>query len=210
MIGQLAEKYPATWGLIPKGLFLFGSGGVNSSGAICGNVNGGIAVLTQMGAPTNVKDHFLRWFENTPIPTNAAYVDYRSGAWVPAVGWGGTGMPIPLNNAPKVKTGTLTCHGAHTKWKVVASSWLAAKGSAANSDRCGKTTYDSAYKLATLINEWQAGATIDGSLDPQVGSTAAGCKQAGCHAAENPPTGVGGKMRCTPCHTQRLGDGHNL
>ena len=202
MVSQLSARFPDTWGTLPKALWAFGSGGINSSGIVCGNVNGCIAVLTQLSAPTNVKDHFLRWFEKTALPTNAAYEDYRSGTWVPGgtTGgvWGGSGMPIPLNNAPRVKPESLSCHAAHTRWKVAASSWLVLQGSAANSDRCSKTTYDSVYKLATLINEWKAGAAIDGSLDPSVAT----CKTSGCHSGAEcyPETGVGGKMKCEPCH----------
>lgn len=220
MIGQLAVKYPGSgFDLIPKGLFNFGGGGVNGSGAICGNFNGGAAVLKILGAPSNVMNNFQRWFENTYLPTNAAYVDYASGTWTPGGStggvWGGTGMPIPLNNAPRVKPLTLTCHGAHTRWKMAANAWIASKGSGANSDRCSKTSYDAAYKLATLINDWKAGVPISGALDPSVGAT--GCKTPGCHAptasdpiSGYPRTGASGQMKCEPCHTQRMGDGHNL
>ena len=216
MIGQLAVKYPGTvWDAIPAGSFNYGGGGIYSGGAVCGGYNGAMAVLRQMGAPANVAQHYHRWFENTYLPTNSAYVDYASGAWTPAAGWvaypATTAMTIPLNNAPKVKPFTTTCHGSHARWKNAASAWLLAKGSAANQDRCGKLTYDCVEKLATLINSWKAGDIIDGTLDVTTGTTAAGCKQGSCHGTTGyPETGVGGFMKCTPCHTQRIGDGHNL
>jgi hypothetical protein len=208
VIGQLAENYPASnWAKVAKGSFLFGSGGIGGTGAQCGNYLGAGALLAQTGLGGNTT-HFLRWFENTAIPTNAAYLDYRSGTWTPtatAAGktstWGGDGMPIPLNNAPKVKPQTTTCHGAHTKWKVAAASWLAAKGSGANQDRCGKTTYDSVYKLATMINTVMAG----GSLVTATDTVVTGCKTAECHGSTSttagyPPTGVSGVITCAPCH----------
>ncbi len=218
VIEQIAEKEFAVlgtenWAQLPKGLFNYGGGGIFSGGAVCGFYNGPMNVLKLCGASSTVAYNYHRWFENTYIPSNALYVDYRTGTWTPAAGWGGSGVPVPLNNAPKVKPMTTTCHGSHTRWKAAANSWLQAKGSGANTDRCGKGTADGAYKLATLINEWMSGATIDGSLDPTTGSTAAGCKQSNCHASTAggyPETGVGGIMRCTPCHTQRIGDGHNL
>ena len=210
VIEQLGEKMPGTWDQLPKALFIYGSGGIHSGGAVCGFYNGPMNVLKLLGAPTNVVQHFHRWFENTYIPSNALYVDYATGTWTPSAGWGGSGVPIPLNNAPKVKPQTTTCHGSHTRWKAAAMSWLAANGSGANTDRCGKGTADGAYKLATLINAWVAGDVIDGTLDVTTGATAAGCKQSGCHASGGyPETGVGGFMQCKPCHTQRVGDGHN-
>lgn len=176
--------------------FQFGSGGIGSTGAQCGNFIAAGAVLNQMGAANSMILHFLRWFETTPLPTNAAYIDYRGGTWTPTLGWGGSGMPIPLNNAPKVASETTTCHGAHTKWKVAASSWLKAMGAGANTDRCGKTTYDTAYKLATMINLWKAGTAPTAPADPT-----ASCFQPGaCHNVY-PETGVGtNKIYCTPCH----------
>lgn len=204
MIGQLAQNFPTSdWAKIAKGSFLFGSGGIASTGAQCGNFMAAGALLKQMGAENSMVLHFLRWFESTPLPTNMAYIDYRSNTWTPTATaggktsvWGGSGMPIPLNNAPKVASETTTCHGAHTKWKVAASSWLKAMGVGANTDRCGKTTYDTAYKLATMINDWKAGTAPQPPADPTTG-----CFQSdACHNAY-PETGVGtNKIYCTPCH----------
>lgn len=222
MIGQLAENYPTSdWAKVAKGSFLFGSGGIGGTGAQCGNYIGAGAVLAQMGLG-GATAHFLRWFENTAIPTNAAYIDYRGGTWTPtatAAGktptWGGTGMPIPLNNAPKVKPQTTTCHGAHTKWKVAAASWLAAKGAGANQDRCGKTTYDTAYKLATMINTMKAAGTT--TLAAPADSVVSGCKTSACHGSTSttagyPPTGVSGVITCNPCHdgAEAIIAGHGL
>jgi hypothetical protein len=210
VIAQLAEIYPDTWGSVPSGLMAYASGGINSIGAICGNFNAAEWLLTLVQASGTAKDNFLRFFENTYLPTNDCYLDYRSGdpatAWSPVAGivWGvplnvalpaAGQLPIPMNNAPKVKTTTTTCHGAHTKWKVGATAWLNKYGANMNRDRCGKTTYDSAKYVAKLINDWATGAAITATLDPSV----AGCKTAGCHDV-NPPTGVGGKMMCAPCH----------
>lgn len=209
MVGQFAARYPDTWGLIPKGLFLYGSGGVAAWSSICGGPNGGAALLTQMGAPTSFKNEYLAWYEKNLFPTNAAYLDYRSGTWVPGgtTGgvWGGAGLPIPLNNAPKARPNSLLCHSSHTLWTDVAESWIAVYGAAAGSDRCSKLVYDCVYKLATLINTWKAGGTVAGTLDPSV----AACKTSGCHGTPGYPE-ARGNGKCTPCHTQRIGDNHNL
>ena len=206
MIGQLATSFPDTWGLIPKGLYLFGSGGIGGYGSTCGAVMGSIAVMTQVGAPAAFKNEMQAWYERTLIPSNAAYLDYRSGTWTPVGGvWGGTGVPIPLNNAPKARPNSVLCHASHTNWRAVSASWLAANGAGANQDRCSKLVYDCVFKLASLLNTWKAGGSVSGAVDASVGA----CKASGCHGSPGYPE-ASGSMKCTPCHTQRIGDNHNL
>jgi hypothetical protein len=183
---------------MPKGAFNFGGGGVNSWGSICGGPNGGSAVLAQLGAPTSLKDEFLRWYETTSIPSNACYEDYaaNSGTWVPPGGW--VGAVIPLNNSPKSTALSILCHASSTKWRI------AAKGTAfqgQDSDRCGKLVYDCVFKLATMINEWKAGTFVQ-TYFPDASTTASSCMNASCH---NSASGAGaytrGKTQCTEsCH----------
>lgn len=222
MIGQLAERDTGVagnpydgWSKVPMNIGSMGSSGVFKTGAVCGNPLGSwilINMIAGVSAGENLANHMLRWFESTYLPTNQAYVDYASGTWTPSRG-SFSSSNSPLNNAPKVKPGSFTCHGAHTRWKIAAKSWILAKGTdRANHDRCRKSTYATVYKLATLINEWKAGASIDGSVDPTAGGTSAGCRQSACHGSSGYPVGGGasGKIKCTPCHTQRIGDGHEL
>ena len=219
MIAQLGEKYPETWGIIPRGLFVFAQGGINSTGACCGIFVAHMAVLRQMGAPTAVIQRYLRYFENASFPTNAAYIDYRSGNWIPGGnatgGWGTASNQLlpPLNNAPRIKTNGVTCHGALTRWKIAASSWLAVQGSGAVQDRCTKATYDATFWLCNLINDWKAGVTITDPGDAVV----AGCKTPACHGSTSatsgtPPTGVQGNITCVPCHSSTAGvtPGHGM
>ena len=221
IIGVLAARYPDTWGHMPKGVFNYGGGGINSWRSICGCTNGGSNVLKMVTNDGKAIDEYLAWYEKTLLPTNATYLDYRTTTWVAggsAAGvWGGTGLPIPYNNAPKSKAQSVLCHSSLTNWRVVAGPWEQSKP-AAQSDRCGKLCYDTVFKLATMINSWMAGATFAGALDSSIAS----CGETtgiGCHGSSaNATTGglntghpmAQGKMKCTPCHTQRLGDGHNL
>ena len=211
-----AQTGPLTgFDAIPLGTFNYGSGGINGFGSVCGAPNGGSAILKQLGAPAAVTNNFLVWYEKTALPSNAAYLDYKSTTWTPggkSLGvWGGTGCPIPLNNIPKSKAGSVLCHVSLTKWRAAADSYMQVYGDQ-NSDRCGKICYDTAFYLATLINSWKAGAVIDGALSWEASS--AGCRNASCHGGpvvdDACPTTAQGTMKCTPCHTQRVGDGHNL
>lgn len=213
--------FPATWGLIPKGLMNFGSGGVNSYGSVCGVPLGAQALLRQMGAGPGsaVTNNLFVWYEKTYLPTNACYIDYRSGTWAPTTtkfvgkAWGGTGCPIPTNNVPKSKSQSVLCHVSLTKWRAAADSYMAATGVDGTSDRCGKLCYDMGFYVANLLNQWKANpASVVGALSADASS--AGCKQSTCHGgpvvSETCPTSAMGNMKCTPCHTQRVGDGHNL
>lgn len=206
MIGQIAANFPSSlFNQIPRGLFNYGAGGVNAWRNICGGPNGGSALLAQLGAPTSVKDEFNAWYERTLIPSNAAYVDWNAGGW--------TVNTTPKNNAPQAVPESLLCHASHGRWLAAAGgeegAWVSqftgadqtAKITAAGADRCSKLVYDCVYKLCQLINDWKAGTTPTGTLDPSV----AACFQ--CHGAvdpldtENCAPEISGKMKCTDtCH----------
>ncbi|MCE5204137.1 MAG: hypothetical protein ABFC80_08900 [Coriobacteriales bacterium] len=226
MISQLAANYPGSvWDQLPKGIFNYGGGGVNAWRSICGGPNAGSALLAQLGAPQNVKDEFNAWYEKTALPSEAAYLDYKSGTWTPQgssgpLTWVDSGTAAgtilaPLANTPKAKPGSLLCHASHGKWLTAAGGstgyWVhkvaevqgltptAAIG-AAGSDRCAKLVYDCVYKVVELINAWKAGTTIPGTLDPET----VGCMSASCHGSaagiEGTPWLAGGKSKCSPCH----------
>jgi hypothetical protein len=74
----MAENYPTSdWAKVPKGFGNKGSSGLYSTGAMCGNPLGAFLVFNMFGVPDVMADNFLRWFEDTPLPTNEAFVDYQ-------------------------------------------------------------------------------------------------------------------------------------
>lgn len=213
IVSVLASRFPATWGVIPMGMFNYGGGGVNAYGSLCGCPNGGSALLSQIGAPTAVKNNFMKWYETTALPSNACYVDYKSGTWTPGgnatAGWGVTqGTPAnqlatPYENSPKSISHNVLCHVSLTKWRAAADEWTLLIGADPQSDRCGKLCYDSVFYLATLINKWKAGDVIDGSVSPAASAT--GCKNASCHGSlptvpDCDAVTAQGSMDCKPCH----------
>lgn len=209
IVEQLAANYPTTWGLIPKGLFNYGGGGVNAYGTLCGCPNAGSAILAQIGAPTNVKMNLMRWYEETALPSNAARNDYASGNWTPGGTsggvWGGaTGLAIPADNLPKSKAESVLCHVSLMKWRTAADDFTLATGVDHQSNRCGALCYDLGVFLSNLLNSWKAGATIDGSLSPAASAT--GCKNPSCHGSSpiDPlcdAVTAQGSMNCKPCHS---------
>ncbi|MDR3686956.1 MAG: twin-arginine translocation signal domain-containing protein [Coriobacteriia bacterium] len=216
IVGVLAARYPTTWGNIPMGMFNYGGGGVNSYGSICGCPNGASALLSQISATTGMKMNFMSWYEKTALPSNAASLDYLTGTWsAPAGatgGWadyltaGATQIPIPTNNLPSSTSGNVLCHVSLTKWRVAADQFQHAYSLTKDlqSQRCGALCYDAVYYLATLINTWKAGGTIDGSTS--VDASTAGCKATACHGSS--PTDplcdsvtAQGSMKCSTCHS---------
>jgi len=182
---------------------------VNGFGSLCGVPLAASAVLAQMGAPANVKNRLMRWYETTALPSNACYEDYASGTWTPGGTsggvWGGaTGLVIPADNVPKSTSESVLCHVSLTEWRAAAESYMAKTGVDGTSDRCGKLCYDMGVFLAQLINDWKAGVAIDGAVAPAAG--AAGCKNPSCHGGPvvdvNCPTTAQGSMSCKPCHTE--------
>jgi len=161
-----------------------------------------------MGAPANVTNRLMRWYETTALPTNACYQDYASGTWTPGGtsggNWGASpALAIPFNNVPKSKAESVLCHVSLTKWRTAADRYMAGTKVDGTSDRCGKLTYDTSYFLATLINDWKAGVAIDGAVSPAASTT--GCKNPACHGGPvvdvNCPVTAQGSMNCKPCHT---------
>lgn len=161
-----------------------------------------------MGAPANVKNRLMRWYETTAQPSNACYEDYASGAWTPGGtsggAWGGaTGLTIPANNVPKSKSESVLCHVSLTKWRAAAEKYMAGTGADGTSDRCGKLCYDMGAFLANLINDWKAGVAIDGAVAPSASAT--GCKNPSCHGGpvvdDCEAVTAQGLMNCKPCHT---------
>ena len=213
IVGVLASRFPTTWGLIPMGMFNYGGGGVNAYGSICGCPNGGSALLQQIGATTAMKMNFMWWYEKTALPSNAAYLDYATGTWTPGGtatgGWGpfvGTPsnqMAVPFNNCPNSVAKEILCHVSLTRWRAAADRWLTVVGVDTQVDRCAKLCYDSVYYLATLINTWKAGGTIDGSVSPDASAT--GCKNPSCHGgpvvSADCPVTAQGSMQCSGCHS---------
>lgn len=203
IIGELGNRYPSTWGTFPKGVFNYGGGGINSWRSICGCTNAGPAVLKLVLNNGPAIDEFLAWYEKTALPTSATYDDYASSTWTPggqATGWGTGAKPlaIPASQSPASKAESVLCHASLTNWRVAGGNWEATH-SGAQSDRCGKLVYDCVFKLATMINDYMAGANFAGALDPSVASCGEGTGAA-CHGTTSGKPLAQAKMNCSPCH----------
>lgn len=179
-----------TWGTLPKNIMTFGRGGVAGWGTLCGALNGSCAIIAAMGAPGKITDEAMQFYGETPIPTNGVDKSMRKGDWTPA----GKNVPVdgPLVNAPTSTAHSQLCHASLSQWTMTTGS---ADGTREQKDRCGKASYDMAFKTVTLLNAWHADPTAipAGTLDP----TIAGCQTA-CHTTPI----AKGKMACDSCHDE--------
>ena len=204
MIGQLAANYPGSvYDQMVRGSFNYGAGGVAAWRSLCGVPNGGMAMLTQIGAPAKVKDEYFAWYERTPFPTNAAYEDWAAGGW--------TVTTAPKDNAPSAVPKSLLCHASHGRWLEAAGgpegAWVTTQFAGnvvtAGADRCSKLVYNCVYKLCELINAWMAATPVlpTAALDPSVAACMT-CHAGGYDAATDQCVPeVTGKMKCDEsCH----------
>lgn len=210
MIGQIAENFPSSsYAAIPKGLFNYGAAGVNGWGSLCGVPNAGAALLKIVTNDSNVIDVYLRWYEKTAFPSNAAYEDWADGGWTIS-----DVSKQPKDGTPMAVPKSLLCHASIGRWLDAAGgaegAWVTTKfgGNAENArgSRCAELIYDNMYKCVELINDFMAGGdTIPkAEFDPSVDA----CLTSGCHGgqvdapvADCAPLILRGKMKCDEsCH----------
>ena len=71
IVGQLAEKFGEPYKSFPFDMMVYGRGGIQSWGSLCGALNGAAAVIS-LFAPSdkcrNLTHELLRWHEKTPLP----------------------------------------------------------------------------------------------------------------------------------------------
>lgn len=179
----------ATWGTIPKNMFRFGGGGVDSWGTICGTLNGSCAVIAMTGADATLEDAIMEYYGDTPLPTNATDIAYRAGGWKPAT--------APMPNVVTSTSHSQLCHSSLSQWAMAAGhegadTSVNAIGKPGQKDRCAKLCFDLTFKTVTLLNAYflnNAKVLPVVKLDPSV----AACKT--CHT----PNAMG-KMACEECH----------
>ena len=190
LVEFLAASYPDTWGTLPKNVFKFGGGGVGSWGTLCGTLNGSAAIIAMAGAPVKITDEVFQYYAETPLPTNGAERAVAAGTWTPTPFPPAASVPSPLPNVPTSTAHSQLCHSSLSQWTMTSG---AALGSPEHKDRCGKATFDVAFKTATLLNAYfanNAHVLPPGTLDP----TVAACNA--CHTSSL------GKMACDSCHDQ--------
>lgn len=178
----------ALWASLPKKMFAFGGGGVNSWGTICGTLNGSSAIIKMFGADGSLIDDNMQYYGETPLPTNGIDTAYRTG-WRPAAG-----AAAPIVNAPSCIGHTQLCHASISQWTVMTGY---ADGGTEQRDRCAKACYDLMKHTVQNLNAWKAsGAKPTVALDSTVSACAGSCHKAASTIAQKT------KMACDSCHDE--------
>ena len=209
-VEALAAITPAgTWDTLPTNMFRFGGGGIAGWGTICGTLNGAAAFISMaVGQNLNADGVTKEWvhrnnlingafqyYAETPLPTNNAFKSNQGvlglPAWTPPAVTGYT----MIENAPTSTANSPLCHSSLVQWTTTTG---AADGGPLQRDRCGKASFDVAFKTIELLNKYFELASAPGvALDPSVAACGA------CHK-----TYTGAKMACGSCHDNTTDDGH--
>ncbi|MDZ4168528.1 MAG: hypothetical protein U1E26_02575 [Coriobacteriia bacterium] len=170
------------WASIPKNVFAYGGAGLNAWGTVCGTLNGSSAILSMCGGPATIIDANMRYYAETPLPTNRIDNAYRSG-WRPVSG------PAPKMNAPTTTGHTQLCHASISVWTTMTGTTFS---SAERKDRCAKASHDLMRNTVVLLNRWAAGEVIPALV---LSDAEKACSP--CHSGN-----AKGRMDCDSCHDE--------
>lgn len=190
-VEALREKIGEPWTTMPIEVMLFGRGGGNGWGTLCGALNGAAAVISLVTSKADsgkLINEIFGWGSSEAIPTNAANQAAIDGKYIDK----------KYNDAlPQSVSGSPLCHASVSQWCNIAKKKV---GDLERKERCARLAGDVAAKTAEILNAFFAQTfTSTFVTHPYV----AQCQ--GCHgpAAFN---NVMTQMNCEPCH----GDPHNV
>ncbi len=172
IVGAVAERLGEPYTSFPFDMFVYGAGGVQGWGTLCGALNGSAAAFQLLSPkPEPLTDALFTWYEREALP------DYvPKGAKFPNV---------------KAVAGSPLCHAS-------VSRWCAATGkktySAERTDRCGVLTAAVARRAVQLLNLQLEGKALPVALDTSTQQCSS------CHEKGGDVENTRGKMTCDACH----------
>ncbi len=182
----LKAKMPDPWANIPMEIMLFGRGGGNGWGTLCGSINGGaamISLVTEKAASGPLINELWGWYCQAHLPTGTANdfavqskysVHKYDGKLIPSI----SGSPL--------------CHSSVSQWCVIANKKV---GDVERKERCARVTGDAAAKTVELLNNFFAKTFVPTFVTPADNKSCQGCH--GASSLNNVMT----QMSCTPCHS---------
>lgn len=186
----LKVKLPDPWENIPMEIMLFGRGGGNGWGTLCGSINGGAAIISLVvdkAASGNLINELWGWYSQELLPTDKANefavqskysVHNYDNKLIPSI----SGSPL--------------CHASVSQWCLKAGKKVS---DTERKERCARVTGDCAAKTVELLNAHFAQTFVPTFVTPADNKACQGCH--GSTAMNNVMT----QMSCSPCHT----DPHN-
>lgn len=181
----LTEKTPDPWAGLPMEVMLFGRGGGNGWGTLCGAVNGAAAIISLVVNKADsgkLINEVWGWASAEKLPTDAANQASIDGKYIDAKYVGA----LIQNTA-----GSVLCHASVTQWCIAAKKKVS---DTERKERCARVAGDLAAKTAEILNAYFAQTFVSTFVtDP----TVAQCQT--CHGAAL-LNNVNTQMNCTPCH----------
>jgi len=187
-----ADLMGEPWTSFPAMMMMYGKGGGEGWGGLCGGINGSAAFIACV-VPTTARADVLigeifGWYTQTKFPSDTSNT---------------YGVNSQYTNNPDPKTlgqntsGSILCHVSVTEW-CKATGTL--QTSADRKERCARLTGDVAAYAAKILNDEFAGHFVATYVPP---ADIAAC--ATCHSTGTLDTNiVAAKWDCAPCH----GDPH--
>ena len=181
----LTEKQPDPWGGIPMEVMLFGRGGGNGWGTLCGTVNGAAAIISLVVNKADsgkLINEIWGWASAEKLPSDKANQASIDGKYVDKKYDGALTQNI---------SGSVLCHASVTQWCIAAQKKV---GDIERKERCARLAGDVAAKTAEILNAYFAQTFVSTFLTD---ATVAQCQT--CHGATL-LNNVMTQMNCTPCH----------
>ncbi len=181
----LANTVGDPWTNLPMEVMLYGRGGGNAWGVLCGCLNGGaalISLVTSKAASGPLISELWGWYEQAELPTAQANQVALNGQYL---------VHKYDQDLPRNVSGSPLCHASVTEWCIVAQKKVS---DTERKERCARITGDVAAKTVELLNAYFAGTFAPTYTDP---ATVTACLS--CHGSavfNNVMT----KLECTPCH----------
>ena len=172
LVGPATARLGGAYAEFPVDMWVYGAGGIQGWGTICGALNGAAAAFQLFSRqPEPLTDALYSWYEVTPLPDvtikAAKFANVTSAA----------GSPL--------------CHESVARWCKAAAK---TSYSPERKERCGVITAAVARHAADLLNRQAAGQPFDAAL-AKATATCRGCHEKGGQV-ENART----KMGCSSCH----------
>jgi hypothetical protein len=170
-------------------MMVFGKGGGEGWGTLCGAVNGAsafISLVCQTSRSDVLVNELFGWYTQTNLPTDTSNQYGKDSAY--------GSNPYPHELAQNT-SGSVLCHASVTEWCKTAQ--LTA-GSTERKERCARLTGDVAAYAAKILNDDFASKFTALYVPPASIATCNSCHTIGSNNM------VAAKMECTQCH----GDPH--
>lgn len=181
----LATAVGDPWTNLPMEIMLYGRGGGNAWGVLCGCLNGAAALISLVTTKSQsgpLISELFGWYTQAELPTDQANLVATSGQYL---------VHNYDQDLPQNVSGSVLCHASVTEWCLLAQKKVS---SAERKERCARITGDIAAKTVELLNAFFAGTFTPAYADP---ATVTACLS--CHGSAM-FNNVMTKMNCEPCH----------